>query len=77
MSSLTFSKTAAKKECYFCVNNILKVDYKDIKTIGKFLSPFAKIFPRKKTGTCNKHQRMISQAIKRARFMNLLPYVPE
>lgn len=65
-----------KKKCHFCLNNISKVDYKDIELVKKFFSPYAKIFPRRKSGTCAKHQRIISQALKRARFMNLLPYVP-
>lgn len=76
--NLSFKKKdSEEKKCYFCLNNIFKVDYKDIELVGKFLSPFAKIFSRRKTGTCSKHQRMISQAIKRARFMNLLPYVSD
>lgn len=62
------------KECYFCVNNFKEIDYKDINTIRKFVNSFFKIFPKKRTGTCSKHQRKLATAIKRARVMALLPF---
>lgn len=64
-----------KKNCYFCTNKITTVDYKDTQTIRRFMSPHAKIMNRKKTGSCPKHQRMITTALKRARHMALLPFV--
>lgn len=65
-----------KKACYFCVNGLNEVDYKDIDLLRRFISPYtAKIFPRKKTNVCTKHQRHLAAAIKRARFVALLPFV--
>lgn len=64
-----------KKNCYFCSNKITTVDYKDTQTLRRFMSPHAKIMNRKKTGTCPKHQRMITLALKRARHMAFLPFV--
>ncbi|HLD86070.1 MAG TPA: 30S ribosomal protein S18 [Patescibacteria group bacterium] len=62
--------------CYFCINGLSDVDYKDTRILQKFLSGYVKILPRRRTGTCTKHQRKLSLAIKRARFMALIPYVP-
>ena len=63
------------KACYFCVNGMSEVDYKDIHTLRKFINVYKKILPRKRTGTCSKHQRKLAIAIKRARTLALLPYV--
>jgi len=63
-----------QKHCYFCVNKIDEIDYKDVNLLRRFLSSYHKILPRKKKGTCAKHQRKLAQAIKRARYMALLPY---
>ena len=60
--------------CYFCVNNINYIDYKDIDNIKKFTSNYAKILPAKRMGSCATHQRQLGTAVKRARFMALLPY---
>ena len=65
------SSIQQKKHCLFCVDK-REVDYKDVQTLKRFISPRAKIFPPKRTGACAKHQRQISQAIKRARTMALL-----
>ena len=62
------------KSCYFCVNGINEIDYKDVKTLKRFISSYAKILPRKKTGICSKHQRKLAMAIKRSRFMALIPF---
>ena len=59
------------KECYFCVNN-LEVDYKDVRTLRKFINFYMKILPGKRTGVCAWHQRKLSEAVKRARIMALL-----
>lgn len=62
--------------CYFCVNGLTEVDYKDTRILQKFLSGYMKILPRRRTGTCMKHQRKLATAIKRARLMALIPFVP-
>lgn len=62
------------KSCYFCTNGIKEIDYKDIPTLQRFTSSYYKIVPRRRSGVCMKHQRKLSQAIKRARFMALIPY---
>ena len=53
------------RQCYFCMNNIQDVDYKDTQLLRRFLSSFAKIVSRKRSGVCMKHQRILSSAIKR------------
>lgn len=63
-----------QKNCFFCLNDVKEIDYKDIKILQRFLSSYAKILPRKKTGTCAKHQRKFARAVKRARHMALIPY---
>ncbi len=68
--------TIKPKDCYFCVNGILDVDYKDTRVLQKFLSGYVKILPRRRTGTCIKHQRKLALAVKRARLMALIPFVP-
>ncbi|MBX4200178.1 30S ribosomal protein S18 [Candidatus Parcubacteria bacterium] len=64
-----------KKQDYFKENKIGYIDYKDVETLRKFLTPHARIQAGKRSGTDAKNQRMLSQAVKRARFMGLLPYV--
>lgn len=64
-----------KKECYFCVNTIDNIDYKDMSTLKKFLSSYGKIKPTRYTGTCAGHQRHLNVAVKRSRFMALIPYI--
>ena len=60
---------------YFAANNIKHIDYKDVELLKKFINPSARILARKRTGVSAKNQRKLSQAIKRARFMGLLPYI--
>lgn len=67
-------KKMKPKSCYFSVNNINVIDYKDTATLRRYLSSFGKIVPRKRSGVCAWHQRKLALAIKRARFMGLLPY---
>ncbi len=62
------------KNCYFCLHNIQVIDYKHAESIRRFTSSYGKIVPRRKSGVCTGHQRKLAQAIKRARFMALLPY---
>ena len=64
-----------EKNCYFCLNKIDEIDYKDIETLSRFINIYKKILPSKRTGTCSWHQRKLAQAIKRARIMALLPFV--
>lgn len=64
-----------KKVCRFCADNNLEIDYKDIKSVQKFVNSYGKIDARKRTGLCPKHQRKLAIAIKRARIMALLPFV--
>ncbi|HEY1037683.1 MAG TPA: 30S ribosomal protein S18 [Candidatus Paceibacterota bacterium] len=63
------------KQCYFSQNNIKHIDYKDTEVIAKFLNPQGRIMSRKKTGVTAKNQRNLANAIKRARYMALLPYL--
>lgn len=65
-----------KKVCKFCLQK-LKIDYKDADTLRRFITERGKILPRRMTGTCAKHQRSLSLAIKRARIIALLPFVAE
>ena len=67
----------AKKEryCYFCVNKDTNIDYKNTSVLQRYVSSFGKIVARKRSGLCSKHQRKISEEIKRARIMALLPFV--
>ncbi len=62
-------------QCFFSANNIKHIDYKDVELFEKFINPHARIMRRKRTNVCARHQRMLATAIKRARFMGLLPYV--
>jgi small subunit ribosomal protein S18 len=68
---------ARRKVCAFCVEKARDIDYKDAGRLRRFLSDRGKIEPRRKTGTCAKHQRRLSVALKRARYMALLPYTGE
>ncbi len=63
------------KHCYFTENNIKHIDFKDVDLLKKFLNPHARIISRKKTGVTAKNQRHLANAVKRARFMGLLPFV--
>jgi small subunit ribosomal protein S18 len=65
---------AKPKNCHFCLNNVRDIDYKDMQTLRRFISSYAKIVPRKRSGVCTKHQRKLATAIKRARIMALLPF---
>ncbi|KND46744.1 MAG: SSU ribosomal protein S18p [Parcubacteria bacterium C7867-006] len=65
----------SNKQDYFNENNIKYIDFKDVDLLKKFLNPHARIISRKRTGITAKNQRNIANAVKRARFMGLLPYV--
>ncbi|MEN9558030.1 MAG: hypothetical protein RL141_399 [Candidatus Parcubacteria bacterium] len=84
MASYTSAKQTSSKsrqtkkapdQCWFCRQNVTAVNYKDTDTLRRYLSSFGKIVPRKRSGVCAWHQRKLANAIKRARFMALLPYL--
>ena len=58
--------------CYFCKKNIKEIDFKDVNTLKHFITGLGKIKPRKSTGLCRYHQKRVTQAIKRARYLGLL-----
>ncbi len=66
-----------RKVCAFCVDKIEEIDYKDVPRLRRYLSERAKIVPRRVTGTCARHQRQLTIAIKRARHLALLPYISD
>lgn len=68
-------KPIQERHCHFCRVNAKTIDYKDTDTLRRYLSSFGKIVPRKRSGVCQWHQRKLANAIKRSRFMGLLPYL--
>lgn len=72
---MRYRRKRKPKVCKLCQSKVEYVDYKDIKLLREFLTEKEKIIPRRITGNCAKHQRMVKIAIKRARQMALLPYV--
>ena len=66
-----------RKVCKFCADRIEYIDYKDTKLLQQFIPERAKILPRRISGTCARHQRILQQAIKRARHLALLPFTTD
>lgn len=66
-----------KRICSFCVDKIQDIDYKDGHRLKKYITERGKILPRRISGNCAKHQRMLTQAIKRARIVALMPFTSE
>jgi small subunit ribosomal protein S18 len=66
---------ARPKICQFCVDKNIPIDYKQVDMLHRFVTEEGKIRPRRQTGTCAKHQRVLAVAIKRARHLAFLPYV--
>ena len=66
-----------RKVCSFCVDKVEEIDYKDVAKLHKFITERGKILPRRISGTCAKHQRQLTIAIKRARQVALLPFTAE
>lgn len=66
-----------RKPCNFCADKVLDISYRDLNRLKKFVSERGKIVPRRISGNCAKHQRMLTVAIKRARVIAFLPYVSE
>jgi len=64
-----------KKSCFFCESKMDKIDFKDAYLIRRFMNSQGKIYPPKRHGTCSRHQRALSNAIKKARVMALVPFV--
>ena len=63
------------KSCPFCETRVHFIDYKDDRTLGRFITDHGKILPARLSGTCARHQRQLATAVKRARFLALIPYV--
>jgi small subunit ribosomal protein S18 len=63
-----------RKVCRFCADKTMLIDYKDSRTLGTFLTERGKIIPARITGTCARHQRRLTVAVKQARTVALLPY---
>ncbi len=66
--------TPKRRVCFFCTGKIAEIDYKNITVLGNYISDRGKIEPRRRTGTCARHQRALAVAIKRARHLALLPF---
>ena len=62
------------KVCQFCTDKNIKIDYKDVNLLERYIDSTGKIRPRRQTGTCAKHQRTVAKAIKNARHIALLPF---
>lgn len=73
-NSFRTGRRPKRKVCQFCVDKAMDIDYKDVAKLRRYTSERAKILPRRVTGTCAKHQRLLTIAIKRARHIALMPY---
>ena len=71
------NRKSRKKVCAFCMDKIENIDYKDVPRLKRYLSDRAKIIPRRVTGTCARHQRQLTVAVKRARHVAFLPHQPK
>lgn len=65
------------KPCYYCVNNVHVISYKDTDVLRRFVSSYLKIAPRRRSGLCALHQRKVARAIKQARIAGLMAFVPK
>ena len=72
---MAFIRRGPPKTCRFCSDKVEGIDYKELSRIGRYVTDRGKMIPSRITGTCAKHQRRLAVAIKRARYMALLPYV--
>jgi small subunit ribosomal protein S18 len=75
--SIIRRRSRKRKPCVFCVNKVDIIDYKDIPKFKRYITDRGKIYPRRNSGICAKHQRKMAEAIKRARFMCLIPHCVE
>ena len=71
------SRRPRRKVCSFCVDKVEHIDYKDVAKLRRFITERGKILPRRISGNCDKHQRQVTVAIKRARNIALLPFTAE
>jgi small subunit ribosomal protein S18 len=65
------------KTCYFCTHNIKEIEYKDAEALKRFLDPYLKLVNHRRSGVCAGHQRKLATAVKRARFLALLPFISQ
>lgn len=72
---MPFIRRGPPKVCRFCTDRVEEIDYKELERIARYVTDRGKIMPSRITGTCARHQRRLAVAIKRARYMALLPYV--
>ncbi|SFD19401.1 30S ribosomal protein S18 [Clostridium uliginosum] len=70
-------RRSKRKVCAFCADKAESIDYKDINKLRKYVTERGKILPRRISGTCAKHQRQVTESIKRARNIALLPFTTE
>lgn len=77
LAGMSRGRPRKKKRCPFTVMGVREIDYKDVDTLSKFVTERGKILPRRITGVSAFHQRLLSNAIKRARHMALLPFVAD
>jgi small subunit ribosomal protein S18 len=70
-------RKAKKRVCAFCVDGISEIDFKDVARLRRYITERGKILPRRITGNCARHQRLLTQAIKKARVMALVPFTIE
>ncbi|MFO7887343.1 MAG: 30S ribosomal protein S18 [Eubacteriales bacterium] len=77
MSARRRGRRPRKKVCNFCKDKVTSIDYKDANALGRYVTERGKILPKRVTGTCAKHQRMVAKAVKRARSVALLPYTTD
>lgn len=66
---------AFRKSCSLCEDKVERVDYKDADLLDRYLTDRGKILPRRATGACSRHQKQVAQAVKRARYLALIPYI--
>ncbi|MFH1074857.1 MAG: 30S ribosomal protein S18 [Candidatus Firestonebacteria bacterium] len=72
-----FFKGPRRKQCRFCTEENMTIDYKNVSMLRQFLTERAKIVPRRTSGNCAKHQRQMTEAVKRARVLALVPFTVE
>ena len=70
-------RKAKKRVCAFCVDGVSEIDYKDVARLRRYITERGKILPRRITGNCARHQRLLTQAVKKSRVMALLPFTIE
>ena len=73
----SFKRVSKKKVCQFCIEKATAIDYKEVGKLKKYVTEKGKMLPRRMTAVCAKHQRMLAEAVKRARIVALLPFKGE